>query len=428
MIMMFMPMLLGFSFAYLLRQHSTFYMLQSNLRSMDDAASAPPDQAKAETKMKMKRNASASVSGHHIKEAVQAFSEAYPEALSSSSSSATKTIRHGTPKTSAKRKRITSYRKGRGVLRNEDALAMGTKAIRRRPTVTRVGGGATKKKNKHAPVKVKHRAPNELLLPKPIIDVGFPKAGTSTIFSFFHCNGLRAQHWYCCDVQRISSSTPRLRLMSRCMLNNMAKHRPPLQDCGDFDVYSEINGPRNFKDNDHKTMLDDGTLLSDRDSDKSERRIFFPQHHQLDTLHQHYPNATLILNQRNVDAWVDSVCNWGDTLRYQIVHEFYHQNSTRFLFDDEGLSNTTTTTTTTRTISPRFTASDVRRFLKIIYNYHLDYVRNWVANHPGHALVEVDIGDENAGTILAESFGLHEDCWGHFNQNQKNPTPEKRKR
>ena len=38
-------------------------------------------------------------------------------------------------------------------------------------------------------------------LPKPIMAVGFPKAGTSSIFSFFHCAGLRSMHWYCCGEQ-----------------------------------------------------------------------------------------------------------------------------------------------------------------------------------------------------------------------------------
>ena len=38
-------------------------------------------------------------------------------------------------------------------------------------------------------------------LPKPIMAVGFPKAGTSSIFSFFHCSGLRSMHWYCCGEQ-----------------------------------------------------------------------------------------------------------------------------------------------------------------------------------------------------------------------------------
>jgi len=38
----------------------------------------------------------------------------------------------------------------------------------------------------------------DLLLPKPIIVMGFPKAGTSSIFTFFQRQGQNTQHWYCC--------------------------------------------------------------------------------------------------------------------------------------------------------------------------------------------------------------------------------------
>jgi hypothetical protein len=36
----------------------------------------------------------------------------------------------------------------------------------------------------------------QLLLPKPIIVMGFPKAGTSSIFAFFHKQRVPSQHWY----------------------------------------------------------------------------------------------------------------------------------------------------------------------------------------------------------------------------------------
>ena len=47
--------------------------------------------------------------------------------------------------------------------------------------------------------KKKERINIDLLLPKPIIVMGFPKAGTSSIFSFFQKQGLNSQHWYCCQ-------------------------------------------------------------------------------------------------------------------------------------------------------------------------------------------------------------------------------------
>ena len=75
-----------------------------------------------------------------------------------------------------------------------------------------------KQKAKHEPIKVLHEAPKKLLLPKPIIAVGFPKSGTSTIFSFFHCNGLKSQHWFCCEPQDHPAHTETQMLISNCML------------------------------------------------------------------------------------------------------------------------------------------------------------------------------------------------------------------
>ncbi|KAL3911759.1 MAG: hypothetical protein SGARI_001486, partial [Bacillariaceae sp.] len=155
------------------------------------------------------------------------------------------------------------------------------------------------KKPAAAQVDVLHEAPQILKLPKPIINVGWPKAGTSTIFSFFHCNGLPGQHWFCCDDQKHpGSAATKRKLMSRCMIENLINGTKVFEGCGDFDVYSEINGPRYFRQTNGMNILDDGTILSRNRSLGSNFRLFFPQHHQIDRIHHDYPNATFILNHR----------------------------------------------------------------------------------------------------------------------------------
>ena len=293
---------------------------------------------------------------------------------------------------------------------------------------------------RHPTLMPKHMAPETLLLPKPIINVGFPKAGTSTIFSFFHCNGLKAQHWYCCEEQKHPSHSKSNKLMSACMLRNMAANRPIFDNCGTYDVYSEINGPRQLKDG--LSKLDDGSLY-----ESTVPRMFFPQHHYLNKIHTQHPNATLILNKRDTSAWIKSVLSWNVELQYQIINEFYEQNTTRFLFqnaannnvgkdEDPTFQNKTHNNNVNnededetvmqagskkrkrkRHSSSLFSDSNNRRrFLKALYEYHIDFVRDWVALYPSHALVEVSIADEDAGEKLAKAFGLEEDCWGHFNQ------------
>jgi Sulfotransferase domain len=267
-------------------------------------------------------------------------------------------------------------------------------------------------------VEVIFEAPSQLKLPKPIINVGFPKAGTSTIFSFLHCNGLAGQHWYCCDKQEHPGVTANHRLMSRCMLENMANGTAVLEGCGDFDFYSEINGPRFFQDLDGRNMLDDGTLLPVDQSKGQNARIFFPQHHHLDEIHQQYPNATFILNLRPVDAWIASVLKWKSKLEFEILNEFYFQNSTRFLFGPK-------VKPVNEQNSP-FVNTNIRSHLATVFEYHSRYIRDWVAQHPSHALVEVDISHNDTGRILADAFGLRQECWGHFNQNKGDDSQAKK--
>lgn len=278
-------------------------------------------------------------------------------------------------------------------------VASALKSVRRRD----------RRPQEDAAVEALYTAPQNLLLPKPIINVGFPKAGTSTIFSFFHCNGLRAQHWLCCDPQDHPGRTEKEMLMSRCMIENMIADRPLFEECGNYDVYTEINGPRSFVDFDGRTLLEDGSLLPSNQSTVGQQRLFFPQHYLLDKIHQQYPDATFILNQRPVDDWVKSVVKWNN-LGLEIVNEFYFQNSTHQIIVPEG--------TLSSSSRRPYNINTIGLFLKTVYEYHTQFIRDWVKVHPSHALVEVDITDAGAGRILANAFGLKEECWGHFNQNK----------
>ena len=272
------------------------------------------------------------------------------------------------------------------------------------------------KKKKEGPkaVEILHPRPETMRLPTPVINVGFPKSGTSTIFSFFHCNGLSSQHWFCCDdtKQKHPAWSTKRKLMSKCMIDNLINGTKVFGGCGDFDVYTEINGPRYFRQTEGANMLDDGTVLPKSRSLGSNFRLFFPQHHQIERIHRDYPNATFILNLRPVDAWVASVMKWSQNLKYEILNEFFYRDQTRFLFGENNF-------TETDFVSPFFNATaSVSGLLKMVYEYHSDFIRHWVKEHPEHTLVEVDITHNDTGRILADAFGLQEDCWGHFNQNK----------
>ncbi len=272
-----------------------------------------------------------------------------------------------------------------------------------------------------------------LLLPTPIIIMGFPKAGTSSIFSFFQIQGLKSQHWFCCGsecpfffflVACLCESYALLShqfsftnfteqrhpqkggpaLMADCLLKNLKQNKNVdiLYKCGNYDVYSEINGPRQTKQHPeihNKTgyLLDDGRF----DFDGPGNRIFFPQHFRIQELHDAYPNATWILNWRDYDSWIESVIQWGtnDRLHEQFLNEYYMQGVIPSLPKQGNITA-------------------VKEIMKEIYHNHHKMVRDFVQDHPTHALVEVNITHENAGAVLAEAFGLNPTAWMKMNKNK----------
>jgi hypothetical protein len=237
-------------------------------------------------------------------------------------------------------------------------------------------------------------------LPKPILVVGFPKAGTSSIFEFFNCNGVYSQHWFCCDAQA-NAQRGGPGLMAGCMLENLANHTPIFQGCGDYDVLSEMNGPRPRKRENKKGSL--GLLMDDGSYDYQGPgpRIFLPQHFNLEELHQQHPNATWILNLRPVDAWVKSIMKWNKDLKFEFAHEYYMQSSLDRLPRNDG---------------------EMAAFLARIYEEHNERIRDFCVSHPSHALVEVNITGD-AGKVLADAFELDDSCWVHKNKNERKRRP-----
>ena len=304
-------------------------------------------------------------------------------------------------------------------------------------------------------VKKKQSVPT--LLPKPIINVGFPKSGTSSIFEFFRCNGLIGQHWYCCEPQTHHAIVQNYYLMSTCILRNLANNLPILHDCGHnvgggqsdgtattgdndsdsetdsyVDVYSEINGPRKlYKQGKLKgELLDDGTLADDTVSISP--RILFPQHHYLNKIHDQYPNSTFILHTRPVQDWVKSVMNWDSELKWELPNEFYsqqqQQSQSQQNTKDNGdekqqhqhLRNSNNWASEFSPIKVNITLptsiEELPTFLTWLYDYHTQFIKHFVKVYPSHALVEIDITNNDTGTILGTSFGLDPTCWKQMNK------------
>ena len=195
--------------------------------------------------------------------------------------------------------------------------------------------------------------------PQKIFVMGMPKSGTTSIMKFFRCGQRKTSHWLCANRKACGN----------CIYDNMQKNRDPIHNCGDFDVYAQM----------------------DRDGGDG-KLCFFPQIDALDALHAYHPDATFILNLRPPDHWLKSVDSWKH-LRKRLI--------------DCNISTL-----------PKGVGGHDDEMLHW-YTSHADMIRTFVKQHPSHRLVEVQIEDEDAGVTMEKAFGIPRTCWGHSNKNKR---------
>ncbi|KAL9179539.1 hypothetical protein ACHAXT_008829 [Thalassiosira profunda] len=196
-------------------------------------------------------------------------------------------------------------------------------------------------------------------LPKPYVNLGFPKMGTSSLHAYFSCGGLVSTHYKCgrgskkCGV---------------CTRESVEAGSPPLAQCGAADVYAQ---------------MDDG--------------MYFPQIELLEEFVRGHPEATFFLTFRNMSKWYHSISHWPP-----------RKNGPHM---DERFKKLNITGSPTRA-----TKSNPQEF-EDWYCSHVKRVRDIVARNPSHTLVEVDIEDPEIGQRMEDTFGIRKSCWGHANVN-----------
>lgn len=202
----------------------------------------------------------------------------------------------------------------------------------------------------------------------PILVVGMPKVGTTSITEFFKCSGrYKVSHHQC----KGRGGHGRCGVLIR---DNVLEGRPPLQATGDFDVYAQM----------------DAFALSAKYFDY---KCYMPQVEILNELHAHYPNATLILNTRNVTNWIKSLHNYNSG---NMLKRLVQCNITGL---PNGVGNND---------------SDLYTF----FQNHLDRIRSFVKTHQSHKLIEFNIESHDAGNILGDAFGINHTCWGQANKSK----------
>ena len=195
-------------------------------------------------------------------------------------------------------------------------------------------------------------------LPKPFINVGMPKMGSSSLQSFFKCGGISSSHYLCGKGNG---------LCAKCIKDAIRIGQPPLSSCGNFDAY---------------TQLDDGTL--------------FPQIEFLNEIHQENPNATFVLPFRDIAAWYHSITNWPPKREFALLSERMKNAKISGFPPGKG--------------------KDADEFAEWFCN-HVQNIRDFVVRYPSHALVEYDIMDPNVSEFVGSAFGIKSECWGQTNAN-----------
>ena len=200
------------------------------------------------------------------------------------------------------------------------------------------------------------------LLPTPILVVGMPKTGTSTIHAFFERSGYRSSHYKCVNGL----------YCGLCIRAAVEQAKPALKTCGDYEVWAQM---------DFENL----------------GNCHFPQITNLHALHQEAPNATMVLSLRNMTRWVRSVKNWvGGGQRSMAAR----------LSKCKG--------------GPR---SKETEDLITWHHHHITRIRKFVLQHPSHRLVVINIEDPRAGHTMESHFGSASPAsnWGHENDSlQKN--------
>lgn len=210
-------------------------------------------------------------------------------------------------------------------------------------------------------------------LPKPIIIVGLPKAGTSTIQRFFRKARYKSGHW---EVRTGKGwGRHKKNLIGVCMRKAVRENTPLLKSCGNFDVWSQM------------------------DVSEDNRTCVFPQIEYLEQIHKESPNATFLLNRRDLDKWASSVTRWQG-----LPHHIDRKPPM-----SERLAQCK------KLELPDQTESSLKNF----HLQHVQRIRQFVKDHPSHALLEIDIADQKAGKRMSTAFRQPEKFWGHANANTK---------
>ena len=223
------------------------------------------------------------------------------------------------------------------------------------------------------------------LLPLPVLNMGMPKCGSSTLFEFFDCIGFASTHW---DLNTNDFE-------GMCMRDAVNAGLPPLATCA-----KQVDALMQFD-----VELPFGHKFPKFKSNSHRNECFFPQLSLLDELHEEAPNATFVLNFRPINDWIHSIVGWSD-----MMHRFR----------DCDLPNLP------RGQPTNLTDKDgVRETMALFFCSHVLHLRTFVESHPSHALIELDLYDTEVSSLVMSALFpsppgklSSSECWKHKNKSK----------
>jgi len=196
----------------------------------------------------------------------------------------------------------------------------------------------------------------------PIIAAGLPKTGTTSLHTYFQAikkkHVFRSSHTY---TTLLNGTKPRA---GECMQSNVLHQRPMLQDCGDFQVWSDSGYAKGGD-------------------------CFYPLWHGLQEFIQQYPNATIIVNTRNATQWTKSIQKWA---KGSLAKRWNKCRNT----------------------PPLPKSLRESEWINFYQTYHAR-IRHACRQHSSLNCIEFDIQDDTAGNILEEHFGIPALNWKNCN-------------
>jgi hypothetical protein len=210
-----------------------------------------------------------------------------------------------------------------------------------------------------------------------IINVGFPKCGSSTLYKFLDSSPMiSASHYWPCGAKPTYGVAMPCAL---CVQASIARGIPPLATCGDFTAYTQM----------------DTTPFRFDNSTNAINTCIFPQISYLNEFYEENPEAIFVLPFRNVSAWIRSMGAFNH-YRERITKfcEFPEYNFTKDMGKED-------------------------HELERLYCSHVRHIRRFVSGHPSLTLVEYAIDGDGVGHYLSSVIPyLNGSNYGHENANK----------